>query len=164
MAINNNSFFTNTNIQFGSKELGDFWLNAVQCNIPGISFNPPEIGGRSGRQIAIAADTVTFSDLVITVLLDKEWKIYDSLFDTFLEMVNVEEGTFKSKTFDLWLDIKDGTGNQIKKFWFYKTRLIDIGEFDLDVRNDEDSITEILLTFRFDYMDYDNSFFKKRYE
>ena len=162
MAINNNSFFTNTNIQFGSKDLDDFWLNAVQCNIPGISFAPPEIGGRSGRQIAIASDTVTFSDLVITVLLDKEWKIYDKLFDAFLEMINVEEGVFQSKTLDLWLDIKDATGNQIKKFWFYNARLIDIGEFDLDSRNEEDTIIEILLTFRFDYMDYDNSFFKKK--
>jgi hypothetical protein len=164
MAINNNSFSTNTNIEFGSKELGDFWLNAVQCSIPGISFSPPEIDGRSGRMLTLAADNVVFSDLVITVLIDKEWEMYDIIFNTFLDMINVEEGTFKQKKFDLWLDIKDGTGKQLKKFWFYGARLIDVGEFDLDVRDGEDSNIEVILTFRFDYMDYNNSHFKKKYQ
>jgi len=164
MAINNNSFSTNTNIEFGSNELGDFWLNAVSCSIPGISFSPPEIDGRSGRMITLAADTVTFSDLVITVLLDKDWEMYDILFDTFVEMINVEQGTFKQKKFDMWMQIKDGTGKLIKKFDFYGARLIDIGEFDMDVRDNEDSNIEIILTFRFDYMDFNKTHFKKKYE
>ena len=163
MAINNNSFYTNTNIEFGSKELDDFWMNAVQCNIPGISFSPPEIDGRSGRIVTLPADSVTFSDLVITVLLDKDWKVYDKLFTTFVDMVNIDQGIFKQKKFDLWLDIKNpATGEVVKKFWFYGARLVDIGEFDLDVRDSEDSNIEIILTFRFDYMDSDNIYFKIR--
>jgi len=161
MAINNNSFSTNTNIEFGSNELGDFWLNAVSCSIPGISFSPPEVDGRSGRMVTLAADNVVFSDLVITVLLDKDWKMYDIIFDTFVEMINVQEGTFKQKKFDMWLQIKDGTGKLIKKFDFYGARLTDIGEFDMDVRDGEDSNIEIILTFRFDYMDFNNIHFKK---
>jgi hypothetical protein len=163
MAINNNSFSSNTNIEFGSNELGDFWLNAVQCSIPGISFSPPEVDGRSGRMITLAADNVVFSDLVITVLLDKDWKMYDIIFDTFVEMLNVEEGTFKQKKFDMWLQIKDGTGKLIKKFDFYGARLIDVGEFDMDIRDGEDSNIEIILTFRFDYMDFNKTHFKKKY-
>jgi len=156
MAVNNNSFSTNTNIEFGAKELGDFWMNAVQCSIPGISFSPPEIDGRSGRMLTLAADNVVFSDLVITVLLDREWEIYDTLFTTFIEMLNIEEGTFKQKEFDMWLQIKDGTGKDIKKFDFYGAKLIDIGEFDMDVRDGEDTQIEVILTFRFNYMDFDS--------
>jgi hypothetical protein len=156
MAINNNSFSTNTNIEFGAKELGDFWMNAVQCSIPGISFSPPEIDGRAGRMLTLAADNVVFSDLVITVLLDREWKVYDTLFSTFIDMLNIEEGTFKQKKFDMWLQIKDGTGKDIKKFDFYGAKLIDIGEFDMDVRDGEDTQIEVILTFRFDYMDFDS--------
>jgi hypothetical protein len=156
MAINNNSFSTNTNIEFGAKELGDFWMNAVQCSIPGISFSPPEIDGRTGRMLTLAADNVVFSDLVITVLLDREWEVYDTLFSTFIDMLNIEEGTFKQKEFDMWLQIKDGTGKDIKKFDFYGAKLIDIGEFDMDVRDGEDTQIEVILTFRFDYMDFDS--------
>jgi hypothetical protein len=164
MAINNNSFSTNTNIQFGSNELGDFWLNAVQCSIPGISFSPAEIDGRNGRVFTLPADTVEFSDLVITVLLDKEWEMYDTIFELFVDMINVEEGTFKQKKFDMGMDINKSKGTFIKKFWFYGARLIDVGEFDLDVRDSEDSNIEILLTFRFDYMEYNKTHFTKKYE
>jgi hypothetical protein len=162
MAINNNSFSTGTNLQFGSNELGDFWLNGTQCSIPGISFSPPEIDGRGGRMFTLPADNVVFSDLVITVLLDKEWKIYDTIFDTFLDMVNVETGKFKQKKFDMWLQIKDGKGDIIKKFDFYGARLIDIGEFDMDSRDEEDTPIEIILTFRFDYMNFNNLHQRKR--
>jgi hypothetical protein len=71
-------------------------------------------------------------------------------------MLNIEEGTFKQKKFDMWLQVKDGAGNIIKKFDFYGARLIDVGEFDMDVRDGEDSNIEIILTFRFDYMDFNN--------
>jgi hypothetical protein len=157
MAINNNSFSTNTNIEFGSNDLGDFWLNAVQCNIPGISFSPPEIDGRGGRMFTLPADNVQFSDLIITVLLDKDWEVYDIIFDTFVEMLNIEEGTFKQKKFDMWLQLKDSKGNLVKKFDFYGTRLIDVGEFDMDSRDSEDSNIEIILTFRFDNMDFNHN-------
>ena len=164
MAINNNSFGTNTNLEFGSKELGDFWMNSVQCSIPGISFSPPEIDGRSGKIFTLSADNVIMSDLVITVLLDKEWNVYDTLFSTFLDMVNVEKGTFKQKKFDMWVQIKDGTGKEIKKFDFYGARLTDIGEFDMDMRDGEDTQIEIILTFRFDNMNFNNNIFKKSLE
>jgi hypothetical protein len=139
-------------------------MNAVQCSIPGISFNPPEVDGRTGRMITLAADNVVFSDLVITVLLDKDWEVYNTIFETFVKMINVEEGRFEQQKFDLWLDIFDSKGNFVKKFWFYGARLIDVGEFDLDVRDGEDSNIEIILTFRFDYMEYDKIHFKEKYE
>jgi hypothetical protein len=164
MAINNNSFATNTNIEAGSNELSDFWLNVVQCSIPGISFSPAEVDGRGGRVFTLAADTVEFSDLVLTVLLDKEWNMYDTIFNTFVDMVNVETGQFKQKKFDMWLQIKDGTGKIIKKFNFYGARLMDVGEFDMDVRDGDDSNIEVILTFRFDYMDFNGIHFKKSLE
>jgi hypothetical protein len=160
----NNSFSTSTNFQLGTNDQSDFWINAVQCSIPGISFSPPEIDGRSGRMVTLAADNVVFSDLVITVLLDKDWSVYDSIFERFIEMVNVEKGTFNQKKFDLWLDVFDSTGKFVKKFWFYGARLIDVGEFDMDARDGEDSNIEIILTFRFDYMDYNNTHFTKNHE
>ena len=154
MAINNNSFSTNTNIEFGSNDLGNFWLNAVSCSIPGISFSPPEVDGRSGKLITLAADNVVHSDLVITVLLDKDWEMYDIIYNTFFDMVDVEQGTFKQKKFDMWMQIKDSKGNNLKKFEFYGTRLIDVGEFDVDVRDQEDTNIEIILTFRFEYFKF----------
>jgi len=165
MAINNSSYSTNTNITFGSKELDDLWLQAQSCSIPGISLSPPKIGGRAGAQISLAADGVTYTDLTIDMQMDNDWKVYDIIYKHFLDTLNVEKGTFSNtKKFDLWLDVHKGEGKVVKKFWFYNCRLIDIAEIQIDVTDDADTINEISLTFQFDYMDYDNSFFKARTE
>jgi len=164
MSINNNSYSTNTNISFGSKELDDLWLQAQSCSVPGISMSPPKVGGRAGAQISLAADNVTYTDLTIDMQMDKNWETYDIIYKYFLQGLNVEKGTFSNnKKFDLWLDIHIGTGDVVKKFWFYNCRLMDIGEIPLDVSDSDDTINEISLTFQFDYMDYDNSFFKEKH-
>jgi len=162
MAINNNSFSTSTNIQFGSRDLDDFWMQAQSCLIPSISMSPPEVGGRAGARISLPADSVTYSDLVIDVPIDREWKTYDLIYQYFLDGLNVEKGTFASKKFDMWLDIRTGKGAEIKKFWFYNCRLIDISELSVSTTDAEDSINEVTLVFKFDYMDYDGRFLAAR--
>lgn len=162
MAINNNSFNTNTNIRFGSKELGDLWLNAQSCSIPGIQLSPAKIGGRYGAQIGMGSDRVEYGDLSIDLVMDKELKVYDIIYDHFLAGLNVEQGTFNPQQFDLWLDIYDSKQVIIKKFWFYNCRLNDISEVLFDISDMEDPVSEITLTFQFDYFDTDNKFFKVR--
>lgn len=158
----NNSYSTNTNVQFGSVEMENVWFNAQSCSIPGIQFSPPKIGGRGGVQINLPADTCTYTDLIIDMPIDKEWKIYDDIYTYFLETMNVDKGTFSAKSFDMWLDIKTGKGKQVKKFWFYGCRLNDISEIQVDVSDAEDTTLEVSLSFQFDYMEMDNTFFQAR--
>ena len=163
MAINNNSYSTNTNITFGSNALGELWFQAQSISIPGISQAIPKIGGRSGAQIGVSADSVTFTDLTIDMQIDNNWESYDLIYSFFLKGLNVEEGTFSNnQVFDLWVDIHLGAGDVKKKFWFYNCRLLDVGEIQLDVSDSDDTINEVSLTFQFDYFDYDNSFMKER--
>ena len=119
MAVNNNSFSANTNIEFGSKQMPDVWFNAQSIIIPSMSFSPPKVSGRTGVQINLAPDNVTYTDLVIDVILDKDWVIYDAIYAYFMEMMNVETGRFTPKTMDIWTDIKNGKGEVVKKFWYY---------------------------------------------
>ena len=159
MSINNNSFSTATNITFGSNVLDGIWLNAQSCIIPSLSLSPPKIGGRRGAQINLAGDTVTYTDLTIDVILDKEWEVYDNIYKYFLDGLNVEKGTFSSQAFDLWLEIRDGSGKPRKKFWFYNCRLNDLGEVPVSNIDAGDELNVFTLAFTFDYMEYDNSFF-----
>jgi len=153
--INNNSLSTGTNIEFGSNDLGGFWLNAQTCSLPGISFALPEADGRSGARIKLGSDTVEYGDLVVTVLLDREWKMYDIIYDKFMKSLRVDKGTFSHyQDFDMWLDIKTGKGAEVRKFWFYKCRLAYVSEFDFDSRDSADTNLDLTLTFRFDWYEY----------
>lgn len=154
MSINNNAFSTSTNIEFGSNDLGDFWLQAQSCAVPGITLGHPEVGGRAGARIKVQSDSVTYTELIVDVPMDKEWKVYDIIYGKFLAGLNVEKGTFAPQPFDLWLDIKTGKGAHVRKFWFYNCRVSDIGELVLNASDDTDGLNAVTITFTFDYMDY----------
>jgi hypothetical protein len=159
----NNSFSTTTNIAFGARELPDVFFNAQSFTLPALTFNPPNIGGRAGAVVKLPSDTVTYDELTIAVILDKNWKVYTDIYTHFVKHLNVEDTTFSDGKFDIWLDVRDGKGHIIKKFWFYDARILTIDGVDFDSTDDSDTPIVINITFTFNYMDFDNTFKKLSY-
>jgi hypothetical protein len=154
--ISANSFSTVTNIRFGSTTLKDFWWNVTSVVLPTISLAPPEINTRSGANIALAADTAVYSDLAVTLVIDKDWLAYDMIYSYFLEGLNVDTGKFSHfKDFDLWLEVLDGTGNVKKKFWFYSCRITDISGIIASPEDTEDTLQVLDVTFNVMYFKMD---------
>ena len=159
--INNNSLTTQTNFQFGSSELDGIWWNATNIEIPGIMLAPPQVNSRAGALVNLAADTTDYSDISISILLDKEWKVYDELYQYFINRLNVMSGQFlKDGRFDLWIEVFNGEGKPVKKFWFYNCRVTLFGELSLDTQDSEDSNHVVSMTFLYDYFDYDSKLAK----
>jgi hypothetical protein len=156
----NNSFATSTNITFGAKELPDIWFNAQSFNLPALSFNPPNIGGRAGAVLKMPSDTVTYDEVSLSVIVDRELKVYDKIYYYFVSNLNVEETYFKDGRFDLWVEIRDNKGKFQKKFWFFDARILTIDGLDYDLTDTEDTPLVLNLTFTFNYMDFDNTFRK----
>ncbi len=155
MAINNNSFSTNSNIMFGSTNLEGVWFNVQTFQLPGISMSPPKINGRAGAQINLASDTVNYDDLTLSVILDKEWLVYTKLYDHYIKRLSVENAEFvKEGTFDIWLEIFDGEGNSRKKLWFYRCRLTSFGDVEFTTTDSEDTLNTMTMTFVYDYFEF----------
>lgn len=162
MSINNNSYSTSTNIQFGSKEMDGLWWNATSFQLPSIALTPPKVNTRSGAPVNLASDTVDYEDLSIDLILDKQWVVYDELYKHFVKRLNVETGKFINYgQFDLWIQILDGEGNLVKKFWFYNCRLTNFGDVNFSTQDAEDEHTVLNMMFTFDYLDYDDNFRKE---
>ena len=148
MAIGNTSFATVTNVRFGSSEMKDVWWNAQDISIPNISMNAPRTNSRAGATAHTAPDTAVYGDLGVTFILDKEWKVYDSIYNYFLEGLNVENGKFSFfKTFDLWCEFVDGNGEVRKKFFFKSCRLTDFQGLQVTAVNDEDELQVLEVNF-----------------
>ncbi len=159
MAINNNSYSTVSNIQWGSSTLKDQNFNAQSFTLPELMMSPPAINTRAGANVHLAADTVDYSDLSIEVILDKEWVVYTMLYEHFVKRLNVENAQFvKEGTFDMWLMIYDGEGKVVKKFWFYRCRLTNFGSMDFDITTPDDELNTMNLSFVYDYFSYDDNF------
>jgi hypothetical protein len=151
-----NSYSTVTNIRFGSSTLKDFWWNVTAVQLPTISLSIPEINTRSGTMINLAADTVVYSELQVSLLVDKDWIAYDMIYSYFLEGLNVETGTFSHyKKFDLWMEIVDGEGKVQKKFWFYNCRVSDISGLIASPEDAEDTLQTLDVTFNVMYFKVD---------
>jgi len=159
MSINENSYSTVSNIQWGSYILKDLNLNAQSFVLPELSMSPPAINTRAGANVHLAADTVDYSDLTIEVILDKEWEVYTMLYEHFVKRLNVENSQFvKEGTFDMWLNIYDGEGKTVKKFNFYRCRLTQFGSMNYDIMTSEDELNTMTLQFVYDYFSYDDNF------
>ncbi len=159
ISINNNSYSTTSNIQFGMTTLEGIDLNAQTFSLPEISMSPPAINTRSGANIHLAADTVDYSEISIEVILDKEWKMYTLLYNHFVKRLNVENAQFvKEGTFDMWLNVYNGEGIVVKTFWFYRCRLVSFGGMDFDIMTTDDDLNTMSLSFVFDYVEFDNNF------
>jgi len=152
----NNAIATTTNIRFGSLEFPELWWNVNAIEIPTISLDTPRHNTRAGASSTMAADTCTYTDLNLEIILDKEWKTYDEIYDFFLEGLNVETAKFSHyKKFELWVEFVDGQGQVRKKFLFHSCRLQELGGIIAAPNDDEDTPQVLSLGFSILYYTHD---------
>lgn len=149
----NNSYATSTSVQWGSDFLPNIWQNSQSFIIPDISLSHPEIGGRFGARIKAQSDAVTYSPLIIDILLDRDFELYTEIYNNFIEHLNVESGKFAPAPFDMWMSIMGHDGKEIARFEYKSCRVEDISEISLDTLSD-DELLVVTLTIPFDYFTY----------
>jgi len=154
----NNSLSTSTDLRWGSNVLKNVFYLAQSFNIPGLSFSNPQLGSRGGVREILGGDTVEFSTLNLDIMIDREWNVYDEVFNNFIESINVKKGKFSNKkSFDVWLEVYDSLNKKsIKKFWFRDCRVQSIGDIEMDIRDGEDSSITVLISLEFNYMEMEN--------
>lgn len=154
----NNSFSTSTNIRFGAKEFPHLWWNVHSVEIPSISMDTPRANGRAGAMATMASDTCVFTDLVVELSIDKDWKTYKEVYRYFLEGLNLEKGTFSHfKKFETWVEFVDGKGETQEKFWFHSCRLMDFGGITVTPNDADDTLQTLTMTFSIMYYSHEEN-------
>ena len=149
----NNSYAGSTYVQWGSDYLSDIWPSTQTFLIPNITLSHPEIGGRAGARIKRQADSVTFAPLVVDLLLDREFELYNIMYTNYINRLNVLNSQYSEHPFDLWCSIIGADGEEICKWNFYNCRVEDISEIAVDTMSEDDPLV-CTLTIGFDYLDY----------
>lgn len=125
-----------------------FFLTSV--NIPGISIQHPEIGGRGGAALNIQGNTVTFNTLSLEMLIDEDYLIYEELMNIINKNVDVENGTFKDFFFNFFVEVTNSKGNKVMKVDFYNCRIESIGDIELNTQDESNEMT-LSLELKYDY-------------
>lgn len=146
--MNINNLAQKTNYIAGSSEFESVPFYLTNVNIPGISLNHTEIGGRNSTKMRLSGDTISWNDLTIEMLIDEDFEIYLELMNVIEKNINAETGTFADFTFNFWIEISNSKGNKILKMDFNNCRINSISDITLD---SQDDITEHTLTIEINY-------------
>ena len=153
--MNKNSYSTGTNIRFGSPSLAGIWWNVQNIDMPTITLDGPTNNTRAGGTTNQQADTASFGDLSVDIIVDEEHKSYNEVWDYFLNGLDVEAGTFANNKMELWVEFVDHSGKVVNKFNFHDCRLTGFGGLVIDTKDAEDILQTINVTFSLLYYDKD---------
>ena len=148
--MNYHNFAQKTNFIGGSEKFEDMVFYMTSVNIPGITFNLPEVGGRYSTKAFLASDKITYNNLNFEFLIDEDFSLYKDLMKTITKSYNPEEGTFKNEEFTFWLQINNNKGNKVMSFEFYNCRIENLGDINLNTQDDSTEHT-MTLDIKYDY-------------
>ena len=149
--LNYNNLAEQTNYLAGSPIFDDFTLYIVRCNIPGLNFSPPEIGGRFGAKLHSTADFVSYNNMSIDILVDEDFKVYLELMKYFKKKVRMDMG-YDCGSFPFWIQVNNNKGNHLFKLLFTNCHFVSMSDFQLDSQSDNSQQT-LTLEIAYDYYD-----------
>jgi len=148
--INTRNYSQKTNYKCGSSDLDILPFFIQTMSIPGINFNSPEIGGRTGSKFNLASDSVTFNNLSLDIVLDEDYLVYKEIMNLIFSKINVETGTFSDNIFSLWVEMTDDMGKTVMKIEYNNCRFESVGDIQLDVMDDSTETT-FSVDIKYDY-------------
>jgi hypothetical protein len=149
--MNYNNLAQKTNYLCGSNELefGPVYLQSF--SIPGMSFSHPELGGsRFGSKLHMQGDSVSYSDLSFTLLIDENFKVYHEFFDKVMQGFNPECDKFANAEFNFWIIVTNNKGTPIFRVDFTSCRISSLGDIEL-ATNDDSTFNTLSVTLNFDF-------------
>lgn len=149
--MNYNNLAQKTNYLCGSNELefGPMYLQSF--SLPGMSFSHTEIGGsRFGAKLHTQADSVSYSDLNFTLLIDEDFKVYHEFFEKVMKGFNPECDKFANQEFNFWVIVTNNKGYPLFRTDYYSCRISNIGDIEL-ATNDDSTFNTLSVTINFDF-------------
>lgn len=141
----NSNFFFQTNL-FSEEETS----YAVQeCNLPGMSFSHIQLG-RSAVLGNIEGDTVSYNDLIVSLIIDEKLTVWKEIINKMQKMrdpISSEGELIEKKGF---LEIHDDNSNLVLKLEFYNMMLEVIDDLNYNTTSEDEVIT-CTVTIRYDY-------------
>lgn len=154
--MNFNNLAQRTNYIAGSDKFKHIPFFLTSVNLPGLSLNHPEVGGRSSTRMYLPSDTVNWNSLSFEMLIDEDFVIYKEIHDLIKKNIILRNGTFQDFYFDFFIEISNNKGNKVLRVDFTHCRIVSIGDIDLSTQ-DEATEHTIQVDMVFDYYEIENN-------
>lgn len=127
--------------------------------IPGIAFSHASLMTRSGVALHTGADSISFNELSLDVVLDSGFQTYFELLDLAMQEVDFYNDTFAMPEFDLWVQVLNSNKELLFRVDFKNCRISSIGEISLDPSAELGSVVNVQVVY--DYWNYTKSICNK---
>ena len=140
----NSNFMFQTNL-FKEEET----IYAIQeCNLPGMSFSHIQLS-KSSVFGNMQGDTLTYNDLLISIIIDEELLVWKEIVNNLQKMRN-PESTGEQIMKIGYLIIQDDNTNEVLRLEFTDMMVENIDDLNYSTNTDDEIIT-CTVTIRYDY-------------
>ena len=154
--MNFNNLAQKTNYIAGSAAFKHIPFFLTNINLPGLSLNHPEIGGRASTRLNLSADTINWNALSFEMLIDEDFEIYKEVHNLVKKNIVLKDGTFRDFYFDFFIEISNNKGNKVLRVDFSNCRITSIGDIELSTQ-DETTEHTLQVEMVFDYYEIENN-------
>jgi len=125
-----------------SEELNETQFYLQQIPIPSVTSGVIE-HNNYGHKIKIPGDSLEFGNINLSIILDREWKVYNELINSIMIGHSID-GILqpKKKIFDATVTILSTKNNPIGKFKFHDLFIESVEQVDLDITNTDNLLLQ----------------------
>lgn len=148
MNINNNAQTSNFKVYISF--LGDKVIYANGVNLPGFTLTNIDSFPGSGKKHYVGGDSIQYSDVNVTFLLDENFVLYKEFVKYFNTKVHNNNGCLNDEEFEAVIEVTDNLGKSLIAFEMHNCRVMNFSDLELTMTNDDQEIT-FTLSFQFDW-------------
>lgn len=152
--MNRLNYAQRSNFIAGTSEIFKYEFYIQDFNLPGLTVNTVESFSQ-GMKHLISGDSITHTELDITVIIDEDFLVYQALKKWLEDSVNQVTGSFADREFTFYCEVHNNKGNYLFTVMFYGCKILSLA--DVQLSSSDDSFSNVVSVS----IDYDWFEFKK---
>lgn len=136
-----------SNFLVGSDELKITPFYVKNVSIPQVSMNHIKMNTKSGVDLNLGADTLSFDNLDFEAIIDNNFDVYFEIMTKVFQEVDWDHNSFAMPEFNLWVLVLDSNKSPKFKFTFWHSRFNNVGSLPLDMQSELGITIPVSITY-----------------
>lgn len=153
--MNRLNYAQHSNFIAGCSQVFNYEFYIQEINLPGLNTNIYESFNQGAKHL-LTGDTITHTELSLTVMIDEDFLVYQAFKDWMEGCVNQTSGSFSERDFTFYCDIHNNKGNYLFTVMFYGCKMLSIGDVQLSAQDDTAS-NNMSISIDYDWFEFKRS-------
>ena len=150
--MNRLNYAQRSNFIAGSSEIFRYEFYIQDFNLPGLTVNTVESYSQ-GMKHLISGDSITHTELDITILIDEDFLVYQAIKKWLEDSVNQVTGSFADREFTFYCEVHNNKGNYLFTVMFYGCKILTLSDVQLSSTDDSFSNT-VSVSIEYDWFEF----------